>query len=198
MNNKVGAAILGLLLVTAAGSVAAQVPERGIYIGGSAGYSQYKDSCKDLLIPCDENDTIWRAFAGYQFNRYWALEIGGGHFGKAEGQGTIAGVGSGSFKLEAYGMDITAVGSLPLSGGLSLFGRLGAYRARTTLDQEGTFFATTHDAGTQSGFTFGAGLGYDLSRLGIRVEWQRYGNIGANSTGTDEIDAFTFGALFRF
>jgi OmpA-OmpF porin, OOP family len=198
MNNKVGAAIFGLLLVAAAGSVAAQVPEKGIYIGGSLGYSQYKDSCKDLLIPCDENDTIWRAFAGYQFNRYWAMEIGGGHFGEAEGQGTVAGLGSGSFSLKAYGMDVSAIGTVPLSGGLSVFGRLGVYRARTTLDQEGTFFAATHDAGTNSGWLFGAGLGYDLWRLGIRVEWLRYANIGASSVGTDEIDAFSAGVLFRF
>ena len=198
MNRKVGAAILGLLLAAAAGAAAAQVPEKGIYIGGSLGYSQYKDSCKNLLIPCEENDTMWRAFAGYQFNRYWAAEIGGGHLGEAEGQGTIAGVGSGSFRLKAYGLDVTAIGSMPISGGVSAFGRFGAYRSRTTLDQQGTFFATTHDAGTNSGFTYGAGLGYNLSRLGIRVEWQRYANIGASTTGTDEIDAFSFGVLFRF
>ena len=199
MNKKVGAAILGVLLCAALGPVAAQDSERGIYIGGSVGYSQYQDACDRALVPCDEGDTAGRFFAGYQFNRNWSAEIGVGHFGKASGSGAVVGgAGSGSFTLKADGWDVTAVATIPLSGGLGVLGRLGAYRARTTLDQEGTFFAPMHDAGTQSGWTYGAGLSYTLGRLGLRAEWQRYDNIGAAGVGTDDIDVFSLGALFRF
>jgi hypothetical protein len=76
--------------------------------------------------------------------------------------------------------------------------RLGVYRARTTLDQEGSFFAPVHDAGTKSGWTYGAGLSYTLGRFGLRAEWQRYNNVGADTVGTDDIDVFSLGALFRF
>ena len=151
------------------------------------------------MVPCDEGDVAGRLFAGYQFNRTWSAEIGAGKFGEASGSGAVAGgAGTGSFSLKAYGWDVTAVATIPLGSGLGILGRFGVYRARTTLDQEGSFFAPTHDAGTQSGWTYGAGLGYTLGRLGLRAEWQRYDNIGANSVGTDEIDMFSLGALFRF
>jgi hypothetical protein len=138
--------------------------------------------------------------AGYQFNRNWSAEIGVGHFGEATGSGVVAGAGggTGSFSLKADGFDVTGIGTIPLSGGLGILARLGVYRARTTLDQQGSFFAPMHEAGTQSGWTYGAGLSYTLGRFGLRAEWQRYDNIGANSVGTDEIDLYTLGALFRF
>ena len=199
MNKKVGAAILGVLLAAALGPVAAQDSEKGIYIGGSVGYSQYQNACESALVPCDEGDVAGRLFAGYQFNRTWSAEIGVGKFGEASGSGAVAGgAGTGSFSLKAYRWDLTAVATIPLGSGLGVLGRFGVYRARTTLDQEGSFFAPTHDAGTQSGWTYGAGLSYALGRLGLRAEWQRYDNIGASSVGTDEIDMFSLGALFRF
>jgi OmpA-OmpF porin, OOP family len=199
MNNKVGAAILGMLLVAAIGPAVAQESERGIYIGGSVGYSQYQNACDRALVPCDEGDTAGRFFAGYQFNRNWSAEIGVGRFGEASGSGTVVGgAGTGSFKLKSEGWDVTAVATIPLGSGLGVLGRLGVYRARTTLDQEGSFFAPMHDAGTQSGWTYGAGLSYTLGWLGLRAEWQRYDNIGADSIGDDEIDMFSLGVLFRF
>ena len=199
MNNKVGAATLGVLLAAALGPAVAQESERGIYIGGSGGYSQYQNACESARVPCDEGDTAARLFAGYQFNRNWSAEIGAGKFGEASGSGAVAGgAGTGSFSLESYGWDVSAVATIPLGSGLGLLGRLGVYRVRTTLDQQGSFFAPIHEAGTTSGWTYGAGLSYTLGRLGLRAEWQRYDNIGANSIGSDEIDMFTLGALFRF
>jgi OmpA-OmpF porin, OOP family len=200
MNNKVGAAILGMLLAGALGPVAAQESERGIYIGGSVGYSQYQNACDRALVPCDEADTTGRFFAGYQFNRTWSAEIGVGRFGEATGSGVVVGSGggTGSFRLKADGWDVTAVATIPLRGGLGVLARVGAYRARTTLDQEGSFFAPLHDAGTQSGWTYGAGLAYGLGWLGLRAEWQRYNNIGADSTVPGDIDVFSLGVLFRF
>ena len=70
---------------------------------------------------------------------------------------------------------------------------------RTTVDQEGTTFAATHDAKTNSGFTYGAGVGlHPRADSAFALEWQRYDNIGTNSLGTDEVDVFSVGGLFRF
>jgi opacity protein-like surface antigen len=200
MNKKVGAAILGAFLAAAVGRAVAQESERGIYIGGSVGYSQYQNACDRALVPCDEGDTAGRFFTGYQFNRHWSAEIGVGRFGEATGSGAIAGGGgaTGSFRLKADGVDVSGIGTIPLGSGLGILARLGVYRARTTLDQEGSGFAPLHDAGTQSGWTYGAGLSYTLGRLGLRAEWQRYDNIGAAGVGTDDIDVFSLAALFRF
>jgi hypothetical protein len=95
---RVGAATLG--------PAVAQESERGIYIGGSVGYSQYQNACDRALVPCDEGDTAGRFFAGYQFNRTWSAEIGVGHFGEASGSGTVTGgAGTGSFRLKSDGWE---------------------------------------------------------------------------------------------
>ena len=205
--NKGVVAVLALVAALIAGPAAAQGADpSGIYLGGSVGYSQYKDTCKNLFIPCDDDDTAWRFFAGYQFNRNWAAEFGVADFGEARGSGPIPAGGDASFKTHSYGADLTGIGTAYLTQRLSVFGRLGVYMGRTTRDIEYTNFPKENDAKTNSGITYGAGLGYNLWRFGVRAEWQRYDNIGTNSnsgiaggaSGTDEIDVFSLAFLFRF
>jgi OmpA-OmpF porin, OOP family len=207
MNGKAALAILGMAAALVAGPAAAQGgDERGLYLGGSVGYSQYKDTCKNLFIPCDGNDTAWRFFGGYQFNRNWSLELGYADLGEAEGAGPIPAGGNATFRTHSYGFDLTGIGSVYLTQRLSLFGRLGAYMGRTTREIEFTNFPNVDEAKTNSGLTYGAGLGYTLGRFGVRAEWQRYGNIGTNQnsgieggpSGTDAVDVFSLAFLFRF
>jgi OmpA-OmpF porin, OOP family len=207
MNGKAALAVLGMLAALFAAPAAAQGSDAsGIYLGGSLGYSQYKDTCKNLFIPCDDEDTAWRIFGGYQFNRNWAAELGFGDFGETHGSGPIPAGGEAAFRTRSYGVDLTGIGTFYLTQRLSLFGRLGAYMGRTTRDIEFTNFPNVHEAKTNSGVTYGAGVGYNLGRLGLRVEWQRYDNIGTNqnsgieggASGTDEVDVFSLALLFRF
>jgi OOP family OmpA-OmpF porin len=207
MKKGVLAALAIATALLAAPAVQAQTKDpSGIYLGGSIGYSQYKDTCKNLFIPCEDHDTAFRLFGGYQFNRNWAAELGVGDLGEAEGSGPIPAGGNGSFKQRSYGFDLTGIGTAHITQRLSAFGRLGVYMARTTRDIEFSNFpaSNAHDAKTNSGFTFGAGLGYNLGRFGVRAEWQRYDNIGTNNnsgtdgSGTDEIDVFSLAFLFRF
>ena len=192
-------AALGMIALLAAGPAAAQAGnERGMYIGGSVGYSAYQSACENLLVPCDDDTAVGKIFVGYRWSKYWAAELGAGYLGKAKGSGDIAGVGSGSFEQESYGGDLSALGSIPIAGGLSVFGRLGVYMARTTVDQQGTFFATQNDAKTQSGFTYGAGVGLQLGFVGVRAEWQRYDNIGVPSIQKDDLDLYLFSVLIQF
>ena len=189
--------VLGLLAAAAAGPAAAQDP--GIYLGGSVGYSQFKDSCKDLIAPCDGNDTAWRVFGGYQFNSWWAVELGYGDLGAA----TIEGIAlTGTFGNERIAVeeawDLTAVFLIPVTTRLSALGRVGMYRARTTIDTNVSGIPPAHEAGTNSGFSYGAGAEYRLGSLGLRAEWQRYENVGVASTGEDDIDVFSLGLLWRF
>ena len=154
----------------------------------------------DRVSQAEINDIAWRAFVGYQFHRNFAAELGYGLFGRAKGEGVITGGGgtTGNFKQEAKGWDVSLLGSFEMVRGLWGFGRLGAYSARTTLDQETSAPATFNDADSQSGVTYGAGVAYYLGPLGVRLEWQRYRNIGTNSFGHDDLDVFSLGALVRF
>jgi OmpA-OmpF porin, OOP family len=198
MKKGVVAALAIAAAATAAPAAAQQAAnEKGIYLGASGGYSVYQSSCENLVVSCDDDSTAVKGFVGYRFNRYWAAELGGGKLGRAQGAGDIAGIGPGSFEQKSYGGDLSALGSIPIVGGLSVFGRLGAYMTRTTVDQE-IPGVQTHDAKTQSGFTYGAGVVYQLGFVGLRAEWQRYDNIGVPGIGKDDLDLYMIGALIQF
>jgi OmpA-OmpF porin, OOP family len=176
---------LGLLAAVAAGPVAAQ-PTTGLYAGASIGYSQFKDICDVVVagVSCDDNDTAWRAFGGYQFNEYVALEFGFANLGAATGSGA-----PGSFSTEVKeAFDLSALFTIPVATRLSLLFRLGAHRARTTVDQ----------AKTGSSFTLGAGVEYSLGKLGVRAEWQRYDNVATGTVAENDVDVLSLGLLFRF
>lgn len=186
--------VLGLLAGGFAVPAAAQ--ETGLYVGGSIGYAQYKDIC-DVVSPavtCDDNDTAWRAFGGYQFNRHFALELGFADLGATTGSGSV-----GSFSVEAKeAWDLTGVISIPLATRLAALLRIGAHRTRTTIDEQGPAFGSIHEAKTGSSFSYGLGAEYSLGKLGVRAEWQRYDNIDSGQRGETDVDVFNVGLLFRF
>jgi len=85
-----------------------------------------------------------------------------------------------------------------MTGSLSLTGRLGAYRVKTTLKQEGPSFGSLSDNAVNSGFVYGAGLQYNLWKLGLRAEYLQYANVGGTSTGEDTVEMFGLTLLFKF
>ena len=182
-------AILGVAALAAAVPAAAQ--DRGLYLGGSVGLARYKDTCDDLQVlgatSCDGEDAAFRIFAGYSFSRYFAVETAYVNLGNV-----AAAVGGVISDADTDGMDLTTVLTVPLFDRLSAFGKIGFYRLRTTIESAGV-----RSGETDSGFTYGLGVGYDLGRLGIRFDWSRYDNIRA-ITGEDSVDVYSVGALFRF
>ena len=193
------------LAVATAGLAAAALPgvasadDTAFYVGGAFGLTIYSETCDRVLIPCDAEDTGWRVFGGYQFHRNVAVELGYANLGEATGATDNFGGAPGSFKRETKGVDLTVVGMVPLTARLSGLVRVGAYRLRTYQDQEG-FFGTIHDGKTQSGWTYGAGLQYQMGALGIRTEFQRYNNVGEDTISTvkDDIHMYSVGLLLRF
>lgn len=191
IKSKAILAILGVAALAAAAPAAAQDQYRGFYVGGSVGMVQYKDTCDDMqalgATSCDREDAGFRFFAGYSFSRYFALEGAYVNLGNtaAAAPGTV-------FDADTHGVDLTTVLTVPLFDRLSAFGKIGLYRLRTTIESTGG-----RSGETDSGFTYGLGVGYDLGRFGIRFEWTRYDNIRAIA-GEDSADVASVGALFRF
>lgn len=186
-NTKAALAAIGILAAAVAAPAAAQ--EAGWYVGGSIGYSQYKNICNRTNLPCDSTDVAWRGFGGHQFSRHFAAEFGYGNLGEAQSDG--------NFTAETRAFDVSAVATIPLTGRLSALARLGVYRARSDIDTDPAS-ATVGGGHTNSGFTYGAGLGTDFGKLGLRFDWQRYENVGGAAIGEDDIDVFSLGALIRF
>jgi OOP family OmpA-OmpF porin len=62
------ASLAGVLAM--AGPAAAQ-----LYLGATIGQAEFKEGCLGTG-ECDEKDTAWRILGGYQFNKFFAAELG--------------------------------------------------------------------------------------------------------------------------
>jgi len=203
--------LLAAGLVASAGLVSAPVlaqrapamaQDAGFYLGGAVGQSRLKDACEGLTIACDEKDTGWKVFAGYQFNRYLGIEGGYVDLGKASASGTITGVGV-TGNAEVKGWELLGVGTLPIANNFSAYGKVGFFR--WDLDVSATavvpgFAVSTSASDDGTDMTFGVGLKYEFTRnVAARLEWQRYNDIGGSNTGgKSDVDLFSLGVVFKF
>ena len=171
----------------------AQVSMKGWYVGASIGQAKARDACNDLAgtgISCDETDTAWKIFAGYQFHANFAAEAGYINLGKA----SAAGLGL-TDQIKSTAWDLSMISSLPVTEPLSLFGRLGVYSADV---KEDTNFGVSLSH-SNSDLTYGLGLRYSVTRnLGVRAEWQRYHDVGGGDTGKSNVDVLGGAALWSF
>jgi len=174
------AAMVVLALATSAFALpaAAQLNMSSVYIGGSLGRSDFKAP--------SETDTAWRLFGGYQFHRNFAAEIGYHNLGQVNFVG-----GDRDAKL----WELVGIGMWPVANALSVYGKLGGYYGKSELH------SSVRPSGddTNGGLTYGVGAQYDFMRqAAVRVEWQRYDNVGGNTTGETDIDVLNVGLLWKF
>ena len=86
MNKKEGCSILGIVLVLAlAASAPAAAQDSGVYLGASLGTGTSKNTCRGITGTCNETDTAYKLFGGYQVNRNFAWELGYGTLGGLQG-----------------------------------------------------------------------------------------------------------------
>ena len=187
-----GLAILGLASAVAfTGPALAQ--DMGFYAGLSIGQSSADVDCTGFAS-CDDSDSAWKIFGGYQFNRNLAAELGYTDLGEftATGPGISAAV-------EATAFELSAVGTFPIADKFSIFGRIGMYMADTELSATvgGTSGSVSDD---NTGLTFGIGVRYDFTRnLGVRAEWQKYSDVGGDDVGGEsDVDVISIGVVWKF
>jgi OOP family OmpA-OmpF porin len=170
----VRAALLGAALALSAPAAFAQA--QGLYIGGSIGQAQADGFCDSepgfTVTSCDDKDTGWKAFVGYRVNRNFAVE--GSYMNGGELGGTVNSFfGTGTVKTDVTAWGIAALGILPVSERVELFGKLGFVRGESDSDVSvnGTPIPSDDDSGTELAYGFGAV--FNLTRsLGIRAEWE--------------------------
>jgi len=194
--------------------------ESGGYLGGSLGQAKYAGGAP-CPGECDNADTAWRIFAGYQFNRYFSTELGYADLGQTSARNIFAGGGitfftTGTLDSAVTAWDLVGVGALPLSERFSLFGRLGMYQADVKNRRSNQSFSSSfgpspgspigapvvaESSVNPSGVAAGLGARYDFTRhLGVRAEWQRYSKVdtGASARGEIDVDLLSVGLLYRF
>ena len=134
---------LGLLALSALVTPLVHAEAPNWYIGGNAGgtaatiddarisSSLLSSGLTTTSISDRDRDSGYRLYAGYQFNRNWALEGGYFDLGKFGYTANTVPLGSltGDIRLKGWNLDL--VGTLPLSERFSLLGRVGANYADT-------------------------------------------------------------------
>ena len=197
-------AVLAAAAFLAAPSVFAQKTS-GFYVGGGIGAMKARDLnkyCEGTLpavgvavTECDNRSLAWKATGGYQFIRYFGVEVGYYDFRKAKVQ---TGTG-GEIGWKTRGPYAGIVATAPLIDRLSFIARAGVLHWRTKLDADAASGVASQ---SENGFTaaWGLGLEYMLTDMfGLRAEYERFQGVGSNaSTGRSKIDMFSVSGLVRF
>ena len=185
----------------------------GWYMGGNVGQSRATvddhriinglliDGFTTTAISHDEHDLGYKLFAGYQFNKNFALESGYfdlGQFGftaATQPTGTL----SGNMKLR--GINLDAVGILPITDKFSAIGRIGVNYAETRDSFTSTGAVHVLDPNPSkrdTNYKFGVGLQYAFSEsLAMRAEAERY-RINDAVGNRGDIDLISLGLIYRF
>lgn len=149
----------------------------------------------------DTRDLGFKLFGGYQFNRHFALE--GGYFDLGQFGFTADTQPPGSLSGEAKfkGVNLDALGILPLTEKFSAFGRAGIQYAETKTAFQGSGAVLITDPARQqkaANYKVGVGLEYALTQqLGLRAELERYRVKDAVGNQGD-VDLASLGVVYRF
>lgn len=157
----------------------------GFYVGASGGQSTI-DACDDAravgATNCDDEDTGWKIFGGYDLTENFALEAAWVDMGEISA--SAPGV---SVSAEADGFTFAVKGTLPLNDQFGIFGKLGLI----SWEMEGGGVASgLDDDGTDAMYGIGAQYMF-TEQFGVVGEWEFYDT-------DDEAELLSIGALVRF
>lgn len=204
---------LGLLALSALAVPLAYADVPNWYIGANAGgtaatiddaritSSLLSTGLTTTSISDRDRDSGYRLYAGYQFNRYWAMEGGYFDLGKFGYTANTLPLGSLTGDIRVRGINLDLVGTLPLSDRFSLLGRVGANYA----DTSDTFTSTgavkvinPNPSKRDTNYKFGLGVQYAFNdALALRVEAERY-RINDAVGNNGHVDMATIGLVYSF
>ena len=158
---------LGLSTLAALGLMAATAAQADVQPGFYAGLGIGSASAEDDESGFDGDDTGFKLYGGYTFNDNFAIELAYLNGGAPDDRFGNIGV-----ELEVSGLNASAVGRLPVSDTVSLFGKLGfaSYDVEATA-RAGGFSASDDDSDSALSYGIGASIGI-AQRFEVRVEWE--------------------------
>lgn len=207
------AAKLSLLALAVVGATQAVANEPGWIGGVSLGQTQATNDdariARDLSaqglvagpIAHNDRDQGFKLFGGYRFNKHFSLE--GGYFDLGEMGYTTAtqpaGTLSGNVRLK--GLNLDAVGTLPISDKFSVFGRIGAAYTRSSAHFAGSgAVAVLNPNPRERGTDVKVGLGVQYAftdDLSLRAEVERY-RVKDAIGHKGHVDLVSVGLVYRF
>lgn len=204
---------LGLVALAVIASPYAAADDAAWYAGASLGQSKANiDNAgisRGLLgggftttaINADDRDTGYKLFGGYQFNKNFALEAGYFDLGSFGFAATTVPAGTLNGNIKLKGLNLDAVGMLPLTERWSAMGRVGVNYAEASDSFTGTGAVNVlnpNPGKREANYKVGLGVQYAVTdSLSIRGEAERYRiNDAAGSRG--DIDLVSLGLVYRF
>jgi OOP family OmpA-OmpF porin len=188
--------LIAILAIGGAAVTALPAAAQTAYVGAGIGQSKAKDGCTGVGgsgITCEDTDTAFKIFGGYKVNQNFSAEFGYSNLGEVKASGF-----GNSVAISSTVWELSAIGSIPVAEGFSIFGRLGGYHGETEISGLASGSETTTD------LTYGIGLQYDINKnFGLRGEWQRYSKIKARNqangaTGESDVDVLGISFVYRF
>jgi len=153
----------------------------GLYLGAGLGNSTVKDNTNGGNL--DASDTGYKAFVGYRFNMIPIIDLAveGGYtdFGKPS---QTFGTQNVQFKLHGY--DAAGLLIFPL-GPFDFYGKVGI------LSWNASGSGTSSTSGSDP--FYGVGAGFNIWKIGIRAEYERY-----KIKDVDQVQMYSLSALFMF
>lgn len=171
------------------------------YVGFSAGQADVEES---MVIPglidpggrVDGKDGAFKLFGGYQFNPNFALEAAFVDLGDVSYSGSFTGnlgaVPVSGGRIQNSGINLSAVGVVPLGQRFVVFGKVGMFLWYSEASDVTGGFAFYSE---EDGADLSVGLGASVvigQRVSLRAEWERF-----DMSNTD-VDLVTVGFAFRF
>ena len=164
------------------------------YAGLSLGQAKVNDFCDGFTgVSCDDSDTALKVFGGAKLNKNFAFEASYVDMGEF-----IVTDGIDTFTAEITGFNFSAVGIIPASDSVDIFGKVGMLFWDLKLALSGTFTDSLSEDGNDISFGFGAN--FDVNdTYAIRAEFEKFNSIGKESTtGESSVALLSLGAVFKF
>lgn len=166
-----------LLMMGVTGSALAQ---NGFYAGASIGQATI-DGCSGITN-CDDEDTAWKIFGGWEMNQNLAFEAAWVDMGEISGS-----IGASAVSAEVDGWTLAVKGILPVNDQFGVFAKFGFVDWK--IKGGGALSGVDKDG---ADLMYGLGAQYMFTdQLGIFGEWEWYDI-------DDDVDLLSIGVLIKF
>jgi OmpA-OmpF porin, OOP family len=206
-------AVISLASMAAIASTFAIADETGWYAGANVGRS--KATIDDPRITSGlagvglattsisdrDRDTDYKIYGGYQINKYFGIEGGYFDLGKFGFTANTLPLGTLNGNIRLRGLNLDAVGTLPLTDRFSALGRVGINnaQARDSFTGTGAVNVTNPSPSKRdTNYKLGIGVQYAFTdALAMRAEIERY-RVNDAIGNRGNVDVFSVGLVYRF
>ena len=180
--------ILTACAIAAAAFTAAPAFAQG-YVGLGVGSSKISGFDFGTVTGGNTNKSQVKIFGGFQFTPNWGAELQYSDLGKRDV--SDAGVSVGSFKTSQY--SIAGTGTLPLSSGFSLLGKLGVSANRINAP------AGALSSSNKTSALIGIGASYAITPvLSVRVEYEDFGKVATVAATGSAVRANAYSISLKY